>query len=554
MEPQELALDLVREFNLAATRRGIWENHWEQVARVVLPYYSTSFYAQGNMTPGLKRNQFQFDVTANTALWRFAAAMESELTPANSQWHRIRPSDPYFEKFPEVRRWYDLVNDTLFRYRYSPHSGFQANMHDGYASIGAFGTSCLFTDAFADPARPEIKGLRYRQVYLGELFYATNHQGQVDKVFRRFKMTLRQLLQKFGQAALPADFLTKLERNPEEEVQVIHVCQPNTRYEPGTLDSRAFRFSSHYVLLERKHLLQEGGFRTFPYAISRYVLAPGEIYGRGPAMNVLPSINVLNEEKKVILKAGHRAVDPVLRVHDDGILDGFSLKPGALNSGAVSSDGRPLIHPLPVGDLNIGKELLDDERAVINDAFLVTLFQILVQTPQMTATEVIERASEKGALLSPTMGRFQSEALGPLIEREFDLLMSQGCIPPPPRILVEARAEYKVEYDAPLNRQMKAAATAGIMRTVSWTAETASQAQDPTLMDNFNFDVIIPDVADTQSVPFRYLATPEEKQAKRQKREQDQQGAQLAQALPGIAAMTKAVQPQGGAPSLGGGR
>ena len=284
-------------------------------------------------------------------------------------------------------------------------------MHDGYASIGAFGTSCLFTDAFRDPARPEIRGLRYRQVYLGELFYAVNHQGQVDKVFRRFKMTLRQLAQKFGEAALPPEFPEKLKLNPEAEHFVIHVVQPNASYEAGTLDNRAFRFSSHYILLEQKHLLQEGGFRTFPYAISRYVLAPGEIYGRGPAMNVLPSINVLNEEKKVILKAGHRAVDPVLLVHDDGILDGFSLKPGALNSGAVSSDGRPLVHPLPVGDMNIGKELLDDERAVINDAFLVTLFQILVQTPQMTATEVIERAREKGALLSPTMGRFQSEAL-----------------------------------------------------------------------------------------------------------------------------------------------
>ena len=36
---------------------------------------------------------------------------------------------------------------------------------------------------------------------------------------------------------------------------------------------------------------------------------------------------------------------------------------------------------------------------VINDAFLVTLFQILTETPEMTATEVIERTREKGALL-----------------------------------------------------------------------------------------------------------------------------------------------------------
>ena len=288
-----------------------------------------------------------------------------------------------------------------------------------------------------------------------------------------------------------------------------------------------------------------------PYSISRYVLAPGEIYGRSPAMNVLPSINVLNEEKKVVLKAGHRIVDPVLLVQDDGILDGFSLKPGALNSGAVSSEGRPLVHTLPTGNLQIGKELMDDERAIINDAFLVTLFQILVETPQMTATEVLERAREKGALLSPTMGRFQSEALGPLIEREFDLLVQQNLIPPPPLILQQARAEYKVEYDAPLNRAMRAEEGSGIMRTMQWGAEITSQTQDPAAMDWFAVDEIIPDLADINGAPFRYIRTPEQVAAIRQQRQQDKQASQITQALPGMAAMAKAVSPQGSSPVQG---
>ena len=42
------------------------------------------------------------------------------------------------------------------------------------------------------------------------------------------------------------------------------------------------------------------------------------------------------------------------------------------------------------------------------------------------------------------------------VEREFDLLLWQGLIPPPPPALIEAGAEYKVEYDAPLNRAMRA--------------------------------------------------------------------------------------------------
>jgi hypothetical protein len=548
---QQLAGELLREFSQLEYKRGIWEKHWEEVAQKVLPYYSTSFYTQGNTVPGAKRNQQQYDVTANAALWKFAAAMESMLTPANNKWHRLRHPDMSLMKRRDVQLWFDQVNDAMFFYRYSPHSGYQANQHDGYVSLGAFGTSGLFVDEFMDPTRPSMKGLRYRNVHLGELFFATNFQGQVDKVFRRFKMTLRQVAQKWGIKSLPMGYEDRLKTKPEDEVTIIHIVKPREKWDPKALSSKEYRFASYYVLRDSSHLLHEGGYRCFPYSTARYITAPGELYGRSPAMNVLPSINVLNEEKKTLIKQGHRAVDPVLLAHDDGVLDGLSLKPGAVNYGAVTSDGRQLVHALPTGNVAVGKEMMDDERLAINDAFLVTLFQILVQTPQMTATEVLERAREKGALLSPTMGRFQSESIGPQIEREFDLLMWQGLIPPPPQALIEAGAEYKVEYDAPLNRAMRADEAAGTMRTFQWAAEIAAQTQDPTVMDFFDTDQIIPELMQINGAPFRFMRDPKQVAAIRQGRQQAQQEAQLVQALPGMAAMAKASAPEGNAPFAG---
>lgn len=544
-EARSVAADILRLFFPLEMERGIWEKHWEEVAQKVLPYYSTSFYQQGNMVPGAKRNQLQYDVTANSALWKFAAAMESMLTPANNKWHRLRHPDMSLMKRRDVQLWFDQVNDAMFYYRYSPHSGYQANQHDGYVSIGAFGTSCLYTDDFHDPLRPDTKGLRYRNVHLGELFFATNFQGQVDKVFRRFKMTLRQIAQQFGVDSLPDGYQDRLKNKPEEKVQVIHAVLPREKWNPRRLDSKGYRYGSYYILREATHLLAEGGYRCMPYSTARYVTAPGELYGRSPAMNVLPAISVLNEEKKTMIKQGHRAVDPVLLAHDDGIIDGFSLKPGAVNYGGVNADGRPLVHTLPTGNIAVGKDMMDDERMAINDAFLVTLFQILVQTPQMTATEVLERAREKGALLSPTMGRFQSESIGPQIEREFDLLMWQGLIPPPPQAIMEAGAEYQVEYDAPLNRAMRADEAAGTMRTLQWASEIAAQTQDPSVMDWFDTDAIIPELLAINGAPFRFSRDPQAVAQLRQGRQQQAQQQQLVQALPGIAAMAKAANPEG---------
>jgi hypothetical protein len=53
---------------------------------------------------------------------------------------------------------------------------------------------------------------------------------------------------------------------------------------------------------------------------------------------------------------------------------------------APVADGRPLVHALPTGDPRIGQEIMEDERKAINSGFLIDLFQILVETPQMTAT------------------------------------------------------------------------------------------------------------------------------------------------------------------------
>lgn len=547
----ELASELVREFEQIASKRGIWEKHWEEVALKVLPYYSTSFYSQGNTVPGQERSQEQYDVTANAALWKFAAAMESMLTPANNKWHKLRATNPDLMKIREVALWFDAVNDSMFKYRYSPNSAYQANQHDGYVSIGAFGTSALFVDEYKNPQQPGVKGLRYRNIHLGELFFACNFQGQVDKVYRRFKMTIRQMVQKWGIDKLPDSLKGRAKEKPEDEVFVLHIVKPNTDFERGRLDAKGKPFASYYVVRDTKTLMHVGGYRSFPYATARYITAPGELYGRSPAMNVLPSIKVLNEEKKTVLKQGHRAVDPVLLAHDDGILDGFSLKPGATNYGAVNADGRPLVHTLPTGNMQIGKELMDDERQAINDAFLVTLFQILVETPQMTATEVLERAREKGALLSPTMGRFQSESIGPMVQREFDLLLWQGLIPPPPQVLVEAQGEYHVEYDAPLNRAMRSDEAAGTMRTMQWAAEIAAQTQDPSALDWFDVDVIIPELSDINAAPARFMRDPQAVAQLRKKREMDKAAAQVTQALPGMASMLKSAAPNGTSPDAG---
>lgn len=536
----DIASEIIRRQEAMASLRTNFDSHWEEIAERVLPRQKGSFttrYATSNTMQGEKQTDKMLDATAAIALDRFAAVMDSMLTPQNSKWHRLRADDPNLNRDPAVLRYFDEVTNILFKYRYAPRAGFATQNHERFMSLGAFGTGSVYVD------RLEGGGLRYRCIPLAELYLQENHQGIVDTAHRRFMLTARQAVMQFGEDAVPEKITQALKKNPEQEFEFIHCIKPRNDAVYGRADYRGMPWASYYVSIEGKKVVKEGGYRTWPLPTGRYVQAPGETYGRSPAMMVLPNIKVLNEQKRTMLKVGHRAVDPVLLAYDDGVMDAFSLRPGSLNYGGLNAQGQKLVQPLDMATsaLPAFDKLMDIERQPINDVFLVTLFQILVETPTMTATEVLERAREKGVLLGPSMSRQQTEYLGPLIERELDILASDGLLPPMPPLLAEADGDYAIVYESPLARNMRYEEATGINRLLEQVATYASATADPRPLDWINFDQVVPALADIQGVPASWINTMDEVMRIRAGREQAATVAQMTAAAPGAAAVIKAV-------------
>lgn len=537
-KPDEKAEAIIKREQQLRQRRSNWENHWRDIARFGRPDYRDLFQSDGLNTEGEKRMQDVVDSTYMLMIPRHASVMESLATPQNSRWHYLATRDPALRKDRDTSLWLDDVTEKLHYYRNQYQAGFWLNIRSLYLDAAAFATGGMFID------KPENgKGLRYRAMPLPELFIATNHSGLVDTTCRSWRMTARQIVQMWP------DIKSKrvrdcAQKSPEDKFKIIHLITPRSDYEPGRLDYKGKKWASCYVLEESKELLSEGGYNSFPCAIARYDVVAGEDYGRGPGMWALPSAKTLNEQKRTVLKQGHRAVDPVLLAYDDGVLDTISLKAGAVNMGGVSSDGRPLVQTLPTGNLSLAREMMEQEAKIIKDIFGMTLFEILVEDRrEMTATEVIERAREKGALIAPMAGRLMSEFLGPMIDREIDVLAAQGLLPPIPQALLEAGAEYEVQYDSPLSRMQKAEEVAGGMRVLAQVAELATIKQDPTLFDNFNFDEMIPDIAYASAMPNRWINTKEAIEELRANRNAQVQQQQLVDAAPAMASIVKATSP-----------
>lgn len=537
MHPDDILHASLHEFSEMQTWRAVFGQHWEEIAELVDPPSRNTFFYGNFNWPGQKKTDRQVDATAMMACERFGAILDSLLTPRNMMWHSLLPSDSNLLKNRAVRLWFEEVTRLLFKYRYAPIANFSAQNQGQYKSLGNFGTGCMFIDRYEGPDR--AKGLRYKSVPLGQMFLRENHQGLIDGYCRWYRLTGQQAIQKFGKDNVPEALLKAAEKSQMMPFDFLQRVCPREDYDPERYDAKGKLFASYNLCLSPEVLISEGGYHSFPMACSRYTQTPGEIYGRSPAMMVLPAIKTLNAEKRDFLTQGHRAASPVLLTTDDGVVD-FSMRPGALNKGGMTAEGHPLVGMMPTGNIQVTHDMMNEERALINDAFLVSLFQILTETPQMSATEVIERTNEKGILLAPSVGRQQNEYLGPMIDRELDLLADMRLLPPMPPALQEAEGEYTTMYTSPISRAMRAQEAAGFMRTVETGITIANATQDPSVLDRFDFDVALPEIADIQAVPTRWMADDEKLAAKRKARADAAGRQEQIQAAPAAAALVKA--------------
>jgi hypothetical protein len=257
-------------------------------------------------------------------------------------------------------------------------------------------------------------------------------------------------------------------------------------------------------------------------------------------MAALGEIKMVNAIRKSDLRARHMAIDPPILTSDERAVRRPLIKPGAINHGALDENGNPRIKPYNnLSRIDVSNDAIEQSHQIINDIFLVTLFQILVDSPQMTATEVLQRAQEKGALLSPTAGRQQSEALGPMILREIDILAYSGELPPMPDILREAGGEFEIEYTAPLNVMQKAGEAASTQAVLN-DALPLAQIQ-PDILDNFDFDEYVRIMREARGAPAKLFRSEEEKQQLREAKAQQQQIANVVQAAPSVAGSIKDI-------------
>jgi len=404
-------------YQKAVARRRNWLSHWQECYEFALPQRNGA----AEQTSGGKRLDRVFDATAPDAVEQLAASLMAEITPPAGGWFDLEPGG----NVPGDDR--QVLTEQLGRavrilQGHFDRSNFAVEMHQAFLDLVTAGTACLRLEK-ADLHSPSA--FRFAAVPLRDLAFEERSDGKMDAVFRKLSLTRDEIRTNWPDAVnMPERETARDDADSQKRFAVIEAVIPAASGQSG-YDICVFREeggASHGDLIYR------GQFDVSPYIAFRWMKAPGEIYGRSPVMKALPDIKTANKVVELVLKNASIAVTGIWQADDDGVLNPATIRliPGSIIPKAVGSAGlKPLDAP---GRFDVSDLVLSDLRDRIRRCLLADRLG-QVDQPGMTATEVLERASENARLLGATYGRLQAELLYPLIRRALYILTRTGELP-----------------------------------------------------------------------------------------------------------------------------
>ncbi len=436
---------LLERYNAAKKHRNVWNTLWEECYDFALPRCS-GFY--GDLAPGQKRNTRIYDATAMDAADQLAASLLGNLTPGWSQWFGLKPGP---EATPEQARALapalEKASKTI--QAHFDHSNFAVEIHQCYLDLVVGGTASLFFEE-SDPGN--FSAFSFHAVPLTHIVLEEGASGYLDGSFRRLAITLDQLGARYPQSEIPPKIIREGRKDPQMRFDVLEAVLPN---------ELVFDYTAMLIHdANNPVMLQSGSFPQNPAINFRWIKSPGEIYGRSPVMKALPDIKTANKVVELILKNATIAITGIWQADDDGVLNpaNIELVPGTIIPKAVGSKGlQPLEMP---GQFDVSQLMLENLQSNIRRAMLADKLLPAAGT-QMSATEVLERASEIAMILGATYGRLQTELLTPLIKRAYSILRRRGEVPD---IALDGRL-IAIDYRSPLARSQ---GQRDVQNTLGW--------------------------------------------------------------------------------------
>lgn len=521
--------------------RAPWDHRYQEVGDYLLPWR----LAMAGSNERVKRSASDkiLDPTGTYALRTCSAGMSAGICSPARRWKRLSTPNPKDATRAGVKTWLYEVEQILDWVLLK--SGFYGVTSGSiFPDLIGFGTAGLLAE---EDARTVV---RWKPIPVGQYWLAANGDGEVDTIYRDFKLTVGQLVGEFGLESCSTIVRDQYRRGQYDvEHKVLHVVEPNRPdQETGFEGQRAGRWgwegmAWRSVWLEgacdglHNAFLRTAGYRDFPAIVPRWGRTqPEDVYGTGPAFEAMPDVKQLQTMVRRKLQMVEKQSAPPLTGPD--LLKIPSQIPGSYTAMPASS-AADRVSPIYVPDHGaVGqvREDISELRYMIREGLFADLWRIITddeRAQRSTAEEVRAKREERLLQLGPVVNNVEEEYLRKVIDRAYNLAERAGFLPEAPAEL--DGVELKIEFLSIMSEAQKAQQIPAIERTAAFILSLGQI--DAEVLDVADGDKFAERYAEVAGLPPDLLRTPEGREALRQARHQQQQaqaqGAAMATAATG---------------------
>ncbi|NIL23525.1 phage tail protein [Yersinia mollaretii] len=513
---------LIKQYAQLETERSSFDPHWRELSDFIIP--RSSRFLSDERNRGDKRNTRIVDPTATLANRVLSSGMMSGITSPARPWFKLATPDSEMMDYGPVKIWLETVQK-LMNDMFNKANLYQS-LPNVYGQLGTFGTAAM---AVLEDDEDIIRTYPFP---IGSYMLANSDRLQVNTMFRKFSMTCRQLVSRFGLKNTSLNVQAAWETGSYQTwFDVIHAVTPNENRDTGRMDSKNKLYRSVYFEHsgDGDKLLSESGFDEFPIMAPRWEVNGEDVYGSScPGMIALGGIKALQLEQKRKSQLIDKATNPPMVGPSSLKNQRVSLLPGDITyiDNMGPQDG---LKPAYLVTPNTADLLADiqDTRGFIDSCYFKDLFMMLqnVNTRSMPVEAVIEMKEEKLLMLGPVLERLNDEFLNPLIDRCFSIMVRKNMLPPPPEVM--QGMPLRVEYISVMAQAQKAIGVSSLERFVGFVSNLG--AVRPEAFDKLAVDGSIDSYAEMIGVSPTIIVPNEQVQEIRQQRAQQAQQQQAIQ-------------------------
>jgi hypothetical protein len=384
-----------------------------------------------------------------------------------------------------------------------------------------YGEWPVFSTAVVLIEEDERDLFRYVPWEIGSYAIADDARGNPTALSRRFTMTVRQLVERFGTRAngtIDTSVFSRPTRDLiaagqwERPIEVAHLIAPNDEHRPGSKLGRYLPFASRYWEYGSKDednggYLAREGYHEWPAMVFRWARLASDPWGTAaPGYLTLGAVKSAQAMESDLLMMVETSVKPALQV-PTGLVNA-SLLPAAINK----VDMRPGVAASPIHKTEpMAIQQARDSQDRLNERLYALWYTRLIlssnatdtarrgaSTQPRTAREIEEISAEKYQILGPVV-----EAAAPAFragsDREFGILQRRGMLPPPPPEI--EGMPLAIEYTSSLGIAQRSVGLASLVQYGMTQAELFRATQDPAVLMRTNWSELAQAIGDRSGLP-----------------------------------------------------